>query len=796
MKRTKRILGTACLVFGMVIVPGARSAHAVTGDGGYDGPYFQADFIQELSDWSSSLVNPALLYRVNQYHLSGGLYRWGLGSEALGFQNFSFLMPIRRNQTVGATFLFANEEITQTTSGPGGPTTGGTLRYLDMWLVGSYALRLPPLPWLMIGVNVKERLQRQFDEPMTLSTPGFDLGVYANPFDHYRFGDLGVSLNFQDIVPAELKWEDETGTVREQDATTRLRVGLRYALWNDKLVMDIEGVVDNVFVGLLESMGALDIDDLTSENADALAKAFRLSGHIRYQFIPQLWIKAGWNNNRIPYVGLNLNLIYPLPEMINYLNVDCNVGYGFIEYLGDEGSSDERGFTMMIKGSSDFGPTREQRESRRLYDKLILEPMNAYEEAMRLYMEGRYWEASFAFGKVVALYPNFHLNDKVAWYMSDCYYQLHLNSIAREVCNEALEEYTTSEQRARYLYGLQRLDYREGRYDDALKNHAFITNLYPENEVRPEADYLAAQIQFERKNYNVAEQLLKGINPGTPVYLYAQYTLSIINIETDRTPAAIQNLTNIVTDTTMDVAEAALQDAANLKLGHLYFEQGNQLRQAVEAYSRVPVNSPYGDEALLATAWAWIKVNKPDICRQTADRLIMSHSDSPLLPEAYLVKGYALMLEKQFRGAVGALEKSLELTKDDYVTESEVENRKRVLDRVTQDFIPTAQEIKKNAMRKPTDRTMGERPALQAEYERFFEKNEEYFTYKLLAKSHSRFFRRKQQIIDDAEYALAKATSMMKTQRDVEKVQEAREETQEIDDEIEKLKRELEGLEE
>lgn len=794
MKRTKRILGLVWLVFGVSLLPGAQTASAYTGDGGYDSPYFQADFIQELSEWSSSLVNPALLYRVNQFHLSFGAYRWDLGSAAMGHQNLSFLAPVRRNQTIGATFLFASDEITLSQAGAGGPQTGGTSGFLDMWAIGSYSLRLPPLPWLMVGVNAKMRIQRLFDKATTLSSPGLDVGVYVNPLDHFRYGDLGVSLNFQDILPAQLTYDDAT----EQETTTRLRFGVRYSLFNDKLVGDLEGVVDNLFVGMWEAIGLVDLDfDSLGSSVDAMAKTFRLSGHIKYQFIPQLWIKAGWNNNNIPYLGLNLNLIYPLPEMINYINVDVNVGYGFIESLaGEDGSQDERGFTLMLKGSTDFGPTREQRESRRLYDKLILEPMNAYEEAMRLYMEGRYWEASFAFGTVVALYPNFHLNDKVAWYTADCYYQLHLNSVSREVCKEALEEFTTSEQRARYLYGLMRLDYREGHLDDALKNHAFITNLYPESDVRPEADYLAAEIQFERKNFNVAEQLLRGINPGTPVYLYAQYTLSIVNIETNKTAAAIQNLTNIVTDTTIERAEALLQDAANLKLGHIYFEQGNQLRQAVEAYKRVEPGSRYGDEALLAEAWAWIKVNKPDICRQTADRLIMTYSDSPLLPEAHLVRGYALMLAKNYRGAVAALEKSLELCKTDYVTDDEVANKKRILENETQDFLPTAQEIKKNAERKPTPRLVEERASLETEYKKFYQKNEDYFNYKLLAKSHGRFFRRKDQIIEDAEYALAKATSMMKTQKTTEQYMKTREETEEINEELKKLEEELKNLEE
>ena len=63
-----------------------------------------------------------------------------------------------------------------------------------------------------------------------------------------------------------------------------------------------------------------------------------------------------------------------------------------------------------------------------------------------------------------------------------------------------------------------------------------------------------------------------------------------------------------------------LQDAANTKLGHLYFEQV-ELRNAVEAYKRVPEGSSYGDEALLGTAWSWIKVNQAAVSLQTIEAL-------------------------------------------------------------------------------------------------------------------------------------------------------------------------------
>lgn len=810
MTKVRVSVGIVCCALMIVGGGSSRSYAALGATGGYDGPYFQTDFVQELADWSSSLVNPALLYRVNQWHLSLGGYRWAIGTgDPLGYQNASILRPIRRNQTVGLTMLWTRSTITKTDIDESlNIVEGGAESFTDMWLVGNYAVRLP-LPWLMLGTNVKYRIQKQFDQQTNINKnfiPGLDLGIYVNPVDHYRFGDLGLSLNFQDIIPAQLEWLSGD----KQTMATRLRLGLRYAAFNDKLIIDGEGVVDNAFVGVMRSIGLLDEeqyipgdDDTATVDADSvrqkldmLARAFRLNGHFRYQFIPQVWLKAGWNNNNIPYVGFNVNLIYPLPEMINYVNLDYNVGYSFLENIGSsEFDRDERGFTMMAKLSTDFGPTREQRESKRLYDKLILAPMDAYNEAMRLYLAQKYWEAGFAFGKVISLFPNFHLNDKATWYMGNSWRFLHMNSISRETYKEALEEYTTSDMRAYYLYGLQALDYREGKHEEALKNHAFIINLYPESDIRPDADYLAGQIHFERKNYNVAEQLFQSIQPGQGPYLYAQYTLSIINIETDREQAAMQNLQNVVRDTTMDAGEQLLQDAANLKLGHLYFEQGDQLRQAVEAYSRVPEGSVYGDEAMLGTAWAWIKVNKPEICLQAIERLISVHPQSPFIPEAYLVKGYALMLQRRYRDAEVALEKCLELTRKDFVTQEDLVQRRRQYERYVQDYLPSQQSVKKNALRKPTNRTFQERPALKAEFDRFAKENNEYFTYKLLAESHKKFFRRKEQVIEDAEYALAKATNLLKGRKQTEVIREQKEKEEEIDEEIEELKKKLQDLE-
>jgi tetratricopeptide (TPR) repeat protein len=772
-------------VFGVILLGLNSPAISLQSNGGYSAPYFQADYIQDISEFSAGIINPALLYRVNQMRLEFGGYRWDFGrnpeADDLGYQHASFLLPIRLNQTVGLSAIWVRNSIDEQRISDGGTaieSTGKILKYGDLWWVGHYAVRLRP--WLMVGANPKMLIQNQFNQPWKLGF-ALDVGIYLNPFDHYRFGDLGFSLTLQDIVPATTQWVSG----QKQAQTTRFRTGIRYAAFNDKLIGDAEMVIDNAFVDIWKNlMPYINDKDSADQTASKFAeKVGRYGVHLRYEFIPQVWIKGGLANNLMPYLGFNINVIYPLPEMINYARIDAHVGYSV--------SEPERGLSLMAKVATDFGYTREQKESRRLYNLLILAPMNAYLEAMRLYTAKRYWEAGFAFGKVVTLYPNFHLNDRATYYMGNCYRFQRMNDIAREVYKEGLSEYTTSEVRANYLYGLEDIDYKEGNYDNALKNHAFITNLYGEHEIRPDADYIAGQIHFLRKNYNAAEILLSGIKQQDSVYFYAQYTLAVVNIANNKSKAAIQNLNSIIADTSTDPGILLLQDAANNKLGQLYFEEV-ELRKAVEAFSQVPQGSPFGDEALMGIAWSWIKVNRPEEALKTINQLIISDNTSPLIPEAFLVKGYAQMLLKTNQDAKNSFEQAVQLCKNEFASDQDLVYRKEKFGQYLQQFAPSAQKIKKNALRKPTEKTEMERVELKTEFDKFAKESNDFFAFVLKVESNREFFRRKDQILSDAEYALAKVSKILGISGVQEYMKKQAEKADDIDSEIEKLKKQLE----
>ena len=267
------------------------SAYGLEGSGGYDAPYFQADYVQDLSEFSSGIVNPALLYRVNQFRFELGLYRWGvdgdLSTTALGYQQASFLAPIRLNHTLGVSWIGTGASINRTTIDPNDLSNTiqnlGPSNFGDNWFIGHYAWRLAP--WFVAGTNVKLRYQNQFDSTQQLAV-GLDLGVYINPFDHYRFGDLGFSLNLQDIVPS-LMIAKLSSRSTEQIGVTRLRAGFRYAVLNDKLVVDGELVIDNALAELwkwrlkADSIAAAG-GGMTGTFDTELAKAYRGSLHFRW----------------------------------------------------------------------------------------------------------------------------------------------------------------------------------------------------------------------------------------------------------------------------------------------------------------------------------------------------------------------------------------------------------------------------------------------------------------------------------------------------------------------------------
>jgi hypothetical protein len=152
------------------------------------------------------------------------------------------------------------------------------------------------------------------------------------------------------------------------------------------------------------------------------------------------------------------------------------------------------------------------------------------------------------------------------------------------------------------------------------------------------------------------------------------------------------------------------------------------------------------------------------------------------------------MLLKRPAEAENTLEQCLNACKRDFVTEDALQKRQAQFDEYLSKFQPTAEQILKNAKRKPTNKTLEERPALDKEYQKYAKENRDHFNYTVLAKSHTRFFKRKDEIISDAEYALAKATAQVKARGAIEQMQEQKAKELEIEEQKKKLEQQMKEL--
>ena len=108
-----------------------------------------------------------------------------------------------------------------------------------------------------------------------------------------------------------------------------------------------------------------------------------------------------------------------------------------------------------------------------------------------------------------------------------------------------------------------------------------------------------------------------------------------------------------------------------------------------------------------------------------------------------------------------------------------------------QAFGPTSEKIRKNALRKPTDKTIEERGAFKTDFDKFSKESRDFFNYQLLAKSHRKFFMRKDEVVQDAEYALAKTSSILKGKKQNEIIDKGQQEQKKIDSQIEELQKKL-----
>jgi len=194
--------------------------------------------------------------------------------------------------------------------------------------------------------------------------------------------------------------------------------------------------------------------------------------------------------------------------------------------------------------------------------------------------------------------------------LADLYYGYGLYEESRQLFAELLTAEVSDSVQNRIWFNLARLRYEQGYYDQARDLLSRINDRLPAH-IETERKYLLTNLYLGNRQYDEAADLSNQIDAGSIWKIYARYNLAVSMIEDDRYEQGKSLLERIGKLEATTTELLALRDRANLSLGL------KQLRMelneaALESLSRIRLEGPFSNQALLASGWAWYRQNQFD----------------------------------------------------------------------------------------------------------------------------------------------------------------------------------------
>ena len=379
------------------------------------------------------------------------------------------------------------------------------------------------------------------------------------------------------------------------------------------------------------------------------------------------------------------------------------------------------------------------------------DPLVDYHSAKSLFMKRRFLDAAYAFGKIQTKYPSFRLVDQAAFYKAKSFENLRMHKAAKSVYEDAIKRYPQSDQRAKYHFQLMNIDYKEGKYTEAMNKYQNIAQKFGESDVKADADYVAGQIKFEQNLYQESVDLLASILPGNANYFYARYTMGIAYNRMSKFDEAENCFRAVTEQPVSNKSERDIQDAAKVKLGHLFFSaEKPDIVAAARMYLQVHKESPVFGEAMLGIAWCFLKVNKPDEAIKPAQWIISNLQESFFVPEANLLMGYCYFMKKDNQNAFDALNQAVSLTEKPMVSVAARDSARQVFDATWVQFDSVQVLALDLARQLPTPRVECKRKALRPTFDKVHQAIEDYASFMQRAIQSDRFESNCKRILDDA----------------------------------------------
>ena len=690
--------------------------------------YQQNDWFAEFGGNTAMYVNPASISETEQLEFSAAFFSSISGEASQEYLSLTF--PMDYKHTLGFSF-FEN-----------GASIDGGKSYGEYAFMFGYAYNLFQL--LSLGVDISVLYINQFDE-VTQLTVGSDIGLSWNPLASSKLGYLLVGVALQNILPPAVATSDDAPVfvLFTEDEAYKIPTNLNISLFYRGLNRSLEAKIEASLIDIMH-------DEAEGGEGFNLETSFTLT----YYLSPHLGVRGRFTKEGYFVAGATVNV--KDVSIFRYLQLDLEMSHD------DLYAKKNRGFIWAVKITSRFGDTREEKIGEERYRRLKIEPENDYRAAMRLYLNRQFLEAAYAFGKVQTKYPAFHLVDQAAFYKAKSFENLRMHKAAKAVYEDAIKRYPQSDQKAKYHFQLMNIDYKEGKYTEAMSKYQNIAQKFGESDVKADADYVAGQIKFEQGLYQESVDLLAAILPGNANYFYARYTMGIAYSRLGKFEEAENCFRDITEQQYSNQSEQDLQDAARVKLGHIYFSgEKADIAAAAQMYCQVQPGSPVYDEAMLGIAWSFLKVNKPDDAMKPAKWIISNLPESFLVSEAYLVQGYCYFMKKDYKNAAASLEQAEKKTEKPAVSVAARDSARQAYDAMQDEFDSVQVKALDLARQLPTPRVESKREALRPTFNKANQAIEDYAAFTQRAIQSDRFESNRKRILEDAGFTLATVKTKM-----------------------------------
>ncbi len=159
-------------------------------------------------------------------------------------------------------------------------------------------------------------------------------------------------------------------------------------------------------------------------------------------------------------------------------------------------------------------------------------------------------------------------------------------------------------------YRLARIHFQKGQMDDAMRALGRIEGEVP-RAIRDDIEFLRANVLLAEERPEETLEVLTKLQASEAYGGFAAYNLGIAYLQGGRRSEALEQLERAGLIKADDPGNLAIRDKANLVLGTVFLEEG-AFEQAVPYFSRVRLDGPFSNQALLSAGWANLSAERYD----------------------------------------------------------------------------------------------------------------------------------------------------------------------------------------